>query len=78
MLAQEMDYEAVPEREFTIKEAQYVCQDGVWYKCVDVTTMEGEAVDQDTRKALSLVDGGYACEEGIWYWRVAVKSKKMA
>ncbi|MCZ6634458.1 MAG: hypothetical protein O7G87_13720 [bacterium] len=78
MLAQEMDYEAVEEREFTIKETQYVCQDGVWYKRVDVTTREGEAVDQNTRKALSLVDGGYACEDGIWYWRVAVKSKKMA
>lgn len=73
MLAYEMDYEPVQEKEYAVKQTRYVCQDGVWYKTVDVTTKDGKAVDQNTRKELRLVDGGYVCEDGVWYRRVGVK-----
>jgi len=57
----------------TLKQGRYICEDGVWYACVDVVKDDGEPISDDARKALQLVECGFVCEDGVWYRELAAE-----
>lgn len=61
-------------RTMTVKQGRYVCEDGVWYACVDVVEADGKPVTGDARKSLHLVQRGYTCEDGVWYRELVAES----
>lgn len=60
-------------RAVTVKQGHYVCEDGVWYACVDVVKPDGEPLAEEARKSLHLVERGYVCEDGVWYRQLAAE-----
>lgn len=61
-------------RTMKLQQGRYVCEDGVWYACVDVVKADGAPITDDARKALHLVEGRCVCKDGVWYRELAVES----
>ena len=58
---------------YALKQSRYVCQDGVWYACLDVVDPSGSRLDTSTCEQLHLVERGYVCQDGVWYRQMAAE-----